>query len=216
MLLLQRISTYDAGLILCCAGFWLWSAAGPYDFGTWLLEQVAAILALAALFWSARRASFSPLAKLGIALLVCLHCIGTHYTYSLTPYDRLFDNLLDLPLNAITGWERNHYDRFVHFMYGLCLALPARQLLVQHHRLAWLEAEFMGAQLILASSAFYELVEWAAAVLLGDGSQAFLGMQGDPWDAQADMALAMAGWAVVSTGAFLRRFGSFSPDAPRP
>lgn len=182
-------------LIAICAVVWLTCAVNPADFEAWLLEQFATLCALFVLVWCMRqRIRFSTSAKISFAALFIAHTIGTHFTYSLTPYNQFAQALTGVSLHDLFGWQRNHYDRFVHLMYGACLALPAADVITQQLRVSTFAARFLAFHLIVSTSAIYELVEWSAAVLFGDELGAlYLGTQGDMWDAQADIALAGVG-----------------------
>ncbi|MEM1434704.1 MAG: DUF2238 domain-containing protein [Pseudomonadota bacterium] len=199
--------TLSSGTLLAalCATVWLVSAWQPSERDTWLLEQIASVAGVLTLLWVSRRVQLTLSAQLGIALFFCIHTIGTHYTYSLTPYDTLAQELFGSSINELFGWERNHYDRFVHFAYGLCVATPAQQMLKALHGLPWRSCALYSFHLIVSTSAIYELLEWAAAVVLSDGSTLFLGTQGDVWDAQVDMALAALGAALVLTASWMLR-----------
>jgi len=127
-----------------------------------------------------------------------LHAVGAHYTYSLVPYDAAFQNLTGDSLNSVLGLSRNHYDRLVHFGYGFLLALPMRELLMRLAGVRGFWSYFLPLDLVMSSSLFYELLEWAAAVVFGGGlGAAFLGTQGDEWDAHRDMALAGIGGLIA-------------------
>jgi putative membrane protein len=129
-----------------------------------------------------------------IFLFLCLHAVGAHYTYSLVPYDAWVESLTGRTLSSLTGWERNHFDRLVHFSYGLLLAYPAREVFLRVANVHGFWGYYLPLDVAMATSVFYELIEWGAAVALGgDLGVAYLGTQGDPWDAQKDMALASVG-----------------------
>jgi putative membrane protein len=164
----------------------VWSAINPADFLTWLLEVSPAVLALLVLV--ATRKVF-PLTGLVYSLLL-LHCIilmvGGHYTYAEVP---AFDWIRDT-----FGHARNNYDKVAHFAQGFVPAMVAREVLLRFQVVngrAWLN--FLIACFCLAVSAFYELVEWLVAVIVGGPAEAFLGTQGYVWDTQSDMAFALAG-----------------------
>lgn len=195
------------GLILLCAVVWVVTAIRPLDPVTWFIEQVASALALSLLLWCTGTVRFGVVSRVGMAILFCVHCIGTHYTYSLTPYDEAIAWLSGHSLNDLMGWERNHYDRFVHLVYGICLALPFREAFEQFSGCGTRAASFVSVNLVLSTSAVYEFIEWAAAVLFGGGAgMAYLGTQGDIWDAHADMALAGLGALIMfGLSALLKR-----------
>lgn len=125
---------------------------------------------------------------------MCLHEIGAHYTYARVPYDAFLMKHFDFSLNEAMGWHRNHFDRLVHFLYGLFMAYPFREI---YCRIAYGKG-FWGylfpLLFTIAASMTFELFEWAAAeVFGGDLGMAFLGTQGDVWDAHKDMGLASLG-----------------------
>ena len=126
--------------------------------------------------------------------MLVAHTIGTHFTYSDTPYDAFTRDWLGFSVNELFGWERNNYDRLVHLLYGILLALPVAEALQQRMALNRFRAYFFGTHLIISTSAIYELVEWVAALIFGaDLGNQYLGSQGDIWDAQADIVLAIFG-----------------------
>ena len=182
-----------------CVVVWLICAYKPWDFPAWLLEQFATLCALAVLGWCVMRGvRFSITSKISIGVMFIIHTIGTHFTYSVTPYDEFIQAVAGFSLNELLGFQRNHYDRFVHLMYGVCMALPAAQALQQRLHTSTFTARFLAIHLVLSTSALYELVEWGAAVLFGgDLGTLYLGTQGDVWDAQADIALATVGQLFV-------------------
>jgi putative membrane protein len=165
-----------------------WSAAGPYDRLTWFLDMLPAAAACLALAGTRGRYVATPLA-LWLLLALCLVIlVGAHYSFPRVP-------AFDL-VRTWTGGSRNNFDKLAHFLQGLAPAVVFRELLVRGEALAdhrWLPVLVLA--LCLALSAAYELVEWLAALALGGRADAFLGVQGDPFDAQSDMALALAGGA---------------------
>jgi putative membrane protein len=174
-------------------------AIAPWDFEAWLLEQFATLIGLTVLAWCLHHNIHFPAhGKISIALLFVVHTIGTHFTYSLTPYDSFIYDFSGFSINEAFGWQRNHYDRFVHLMYGVCLALPIAYTLQQRLEIRSSAAKFLAFHIVISTSAIYELIEWVAALLFGgDLGMMYLGTQGDIWDAQADIALAGAGQLVV-------------------
>jgi putative membrane protein len=152
------------------------------------------VVLVAVLAASYRRFKLSRLSYTLIFLFLCLHEVGAHYTYSEVPYDAWARALTGRSLNEAMGWQRNHFDRFAHFMYGLLLAYPLRELFLRVANARGFWGYFLPLDLTLSTSAIFELFEWAAAEIFGgDLGVAYLGTQGDPWDAQRDMALAGAG-----------------------
>jgi putative membrane protein len=164
----------------------LWSNWQPHDRFTWWLEVTPGLVGLAILLATYRRFRFTTLCYTLIAVHICVLCVGGHYTYARVP---LFDWL-----RPIFAWQRNHYDRLGHLMQGLVPAIIAREVLLRFNvlnRRNWLP--FVVVSICLGISAFYELVEWWTALLSGSAATDFLGTQGDVWDTQEDMFLALIG-----------------------
>ena len=176
-------------------------AIQPHDRSDWLLENALAIGAVMVLVIFHRRLVFSRISYTLIFLFMCLHQIGAHYTYSEVPYDRWFSALTGRTFNSLVGWERNNFDRVVHFTYGLFLAYPVREIFLRVANVRGFWGYFLPLDLTMSTSMIYELLEWAAAEVVGkDLGQAYLGTQGDVWDAHKDMALASLG-ALIAMGA---------------
>jgi putative membrane protein len=181
---------------------WLALAINPVDRPAWLLEN-ALVFGLFALLWFIRRLfRFSNASLLLILLFLALHTLGSHYTYSEVPYDRWWQALTGHTLNSVFGWERNHYDRLVHFSYGLLLAYPIREFFLRIVEVRGFWAYFLPLDFTLSTSALYELIEWGAAMLFGgDLGMQYLGTQGDIWDAHKDMGLAALGALIAMLAA---------------
>ena len=174
--------------------YWLALAVDPYDRSDWALENALVVVAAALLFFSYKRLLLSRVSYTMIFVFMCLHVLGSHWTYSRVPYDEAFLALTGASLNELVDWERNHYDRFVHLTYGLLLAYPIRELFLRIANVRGFWGYFLPVVLTMASSMFYELVEWLAAEVFGSQlGMAFVGAQGDVWDAQKDMVLATLG-----------------------
>ena len=142
--------------------------------------------------------AFSRASYVLLFLFLCLHTIGAHYTYAEVPYDAWMQRLTGRTFNSMVGWERNNFDRVVHFAYGLLLAYPVRELLLRTWNLRGFPGYFFALDLTMSSSMLYELIEWAAAAVFGgELGMAYLGTQGDVWDAHKDMALASLGAALT-------------------
>jgi putative membrane protein len=162
------------------------SGIRPYDRPTWWMEVAPVLIALPILVATHRR---YPLTGV-LYFLVCAHALvliyGGAYTYARVP--------LGFWLQEALGFERNPYDRIGHFMQGFVPAMLAREILIRGRFVIGRGMlAFICVCIALAFSAFYELIEWWAALLLGQGADEFLGTQGDPWDTQADMFLALLG-----------------------
>ncbi|MCX2973820.1 DUF2238 domain-containing protein [Halieaceae bacterium IMCC8485] len=169
-----------------------WSAINPKEPITWALEVAPAIIGLLVLAGTRHTFPLTPLLY-GLILIHCLILmVGGHYTYAEVP---LFDGLF--------GAERNNYDKLGHFTQGFVPAVIARELLIRKRVIASaLWRNFIIVCFCLAFSAFYELLEWLAAVIMGSSAEAFLGTQGYQWDTQTDMAMALFGAiaALVTLG----------------
>ncbi|MNK51781.1 Inner membrane protein YjdF [compost metagenome] len=180
------------------AVLWLALAINPHDRADWALENVLVLAFGGALFFTRRWFVFSRVSYTLIFLYLCLHAVGAHYTYSLVPYDEWWRALTGHGFNSLVGWERNNFDRVVHFSYGLLLAYPIREIFLRVVEVRGFWAYFLPLDVTLSTSALYELIEWGAAEFVGgDLGAAYLGTQGDIWDAQKDMALAALGAAIA-------------------
>lgn len=162
------------------------SGIKPYDRVTWILEVAPVLVAVPILFFTRRRFPLTPL----LHAVICVHCLvlilGGAYTYARVPLGFWMQELLEL--------SRNPYDKIGHFMQGVTPALLAREIFLRGgHVVGAKMAAFLGVCVALAVSALYEMIEWWAALALGQGADEFLGTQGDHWDTQSDMFLAMLG-----------------------
>ena len=167
----------------------IWSGIMPKNYFTWVLEVAPALIGLGILAATYDKFALSRLTY----CLILLHCIvlmiGGHYTYAEVP---LFDTIANW-----FGWERNHYDKLGHFVQGFVPACIAREVLLRFNVVKnerWLSILVMSV--CLAFSAFYELIEWWVALVVGSDAESFLGTQGYVWDTQSDMFMALIGSAV--------------------
>ncbi|MBK7141733.1 MAG: DUF2238 domain-containing protein [bacterium] len=179
---------------------WIFLAISPHDRKDWALENLLAVILVVLLAVTARRFPFSRVSYTLLFLFLCLHEVGAHYTYALVPYDQWFEAIFGRTWNSIMGWERNHFDRLVHLSYGLLLAYPIREMF---HRVAAVRGfwgYFLPLDVTMSTSMLFELFEWGAAEFFGgDLGVAYLGTQGDIWDAHKDMALASLGAVIAMT-----------------
>ncbi len=179
------------------------SGAQPENRADWALENVLTLLALPALYWAHKKQWFSRRAYLMVFVFLLFHELGAHYTYSEVPYERWWHSLTGSSLSSALGWERNHYDRLIHLLFGILLLIPIREILQSTTRLSNAWSYAIAISIITTASTIYELIEWGASVVFGgDLGMAYLGTQGDIWDAHKDMALAMLG-AVVTAGVLI-------------
>ena len=185
---------YAAILAALFALLWLVLAVEPLFRQDWLLENVLVAVFATGLALSWRWFTFSRISLTLIFLFLCLHEIGAHYTYEEVPYDAWFRGLTGQSFDAVMGWERNNFDRIVHFSYGLLLAYPIREIFLRVADVRGFWGYFLPLDLTMSTSMLFELFEWLAAEFFGgDLGAAYLGSQGDIWDAQKDMALASLG-----------------------
>ena len=170
----------------------------PLDRADWLLENLLVLAFLVVAGVAHRWMPLSRLSWLMIFVFLGLHEVGAHYTYAEVPYDAWCRALFGWTLSDRLGLERNHFDRLVHLSYGLLLAYPVRELFLRVGDVRGFWGYFLPLDLTMSTSMLYELVEWAAASLFGgDLGTAYLGTQGDEWDAHKDMALASLGALVA-------------------
>jgi putative membrane protein len=183
-----------AVLLSIYAVIWAALAIAPLHRDDWLLENALVVVGLAVLIATYRRFPLSRASYLCIFAFLVLHAIGAHYTYAEVPYEQWSRAAFGTSINEAFGWQRNHFDRLVHFSYGLLLAYPIREVFVRVANVYGFWGYFLPLDLTMSTSMLYELIEWGAAeVFGGDLGAAFLGSQGDVWDAHKDMALASIG-----------------------
>jgi len=191
---------YPLALLAVYAVVWVALAIDPVYRQDWLLENMLVMVAVPLLVWTARRLRFSDFTYTCLFVFFVFHAIGAHYTYSLVPYDEWFQAATGASLDGALGFTRNHYDRLVHFLYGLLITPAAVEIFAHYGRYARSWAALFPFLFMTAHSTIYELIEYAAALVFGgDLGQAYLGTQGDIWDGHKDMALAMAGSAITIT-----------------
>ncbi|MFZ1327144.1 MAG: DUF2238 domain-containing protein [Candidatus Contendobacter sp.] len=176
--------------LVFAAALWLLalvlSGLRPFDRTTWMLEVFPIVIALPVLWATYHRYPLTSLLYFFIFLHGLVLMLGGAYSYARVPLGFYIADLFDL--------SRNPYDKIGHFMQGFVPALIAREILVRGQLVRGRKMlAFIVLCIILAISATYELIEWAAALMLGQGADEFLGTQGDPWDTQSDMFLALIG-----------------------
>ncbi|MFA5941479.1 MAG: DUF2238 domain-containing protein [Sinimarinibacterium sp.] len=195
---------------------WLACAWKPWFPQDWALENVLSLLTA---WWLLRRYRRAPFSDASYALLLAFaiaHEIGSHYTYAEVPYDAWWQSLFGRPLGPSLGFERNHYDRLVHFLFGLLCYRPLRELLAGTIPAASSAARVLPVTIVATISLSYELIEWLAAMIFGgDLGQAYLGTQGDVWDSQKDSGLALLGAALAAAWSTLHARTAARP-AQRP
>lgn len=165
----------------------------------WLLENVLVFVGVPFLILTYRRLPLSRISYACLLLFLCLHEVGAHYTYAEVPYDAWCERLFGKPLGPTFGWERNHFDRLVHFLYGALITYPAREIFLRVADARGFWGYLFPLLVVMSSSLLFELIEWAAAMIFGgELGMAYLGTQGDVWDSHKDSALATAGALLAS------------------
>lgn len=182
----MRRDTLNAALAALVVAALLVSGIAPLDRPTWLMEVAPVIIALPLLILTRRSYPLTMLLAVLIALHALVLIVGGAYTYAHVPFGFWLQDIL--------GTARNPYDKIGHFMQGFVPALIAREILIRGQHVAGRRmTAFLCVCIAMAISASYELIEWAAALIMGQGADEFLGTQGDPWDTQSDMFMALIG-----------------------
>jgi putative membrane protein len=190
--------TYLTTLGVVYAAWWVWMAINPKHFDDWLLENLLVVAAVALLWFTRESFPLSRVSYTCIFVFLVFHALGAHYTYAEVPYRDWLPFL---------HTERNHFDRLVHFLYGLLLAYPIREMFLRIGNVRGFWGYFLPLDLTMSTSMLYELIEWGAAEVVGGELGAmYLGTQGDIWDAHKDMALAAIGALIaMSVTALINR-----------
>jgi len=193
------------GLAAWYAVVWAWAAIAPLDRKDWLLENLLVFAMVAILIGTYRAFPLSDLSYLLITAFMTLHAVGSHYTYANVP--------LGYWIQSAFGLSRNHFDRIVHFSFGLLMAYPIREVFLRVANARGFWAYYLPLDVTLAFSALYEIMEMVVATMVAPGTgDAWLGTQGDVWDPQKDMGLAALGALLcMLTTALIRRMRT-----PRP
>lgn len=185
-----RQNWFLQGLILLYLVFWVATAIHPYYRFGWWLENLLIFASVGLAVGTYRRYPFSNLSYLCFVLFLSLHTLGASYSYTTTPIDVL--------LHRLFHFERDMFDRVVHTAFGLLMAYPLWEWLVRTVRVERRWAYLLTVVAILSAGAFYELIEmWVANLVDPASGQLFLGTQGDVWDTQRDMAVALYGAAIT-------------------
>ncbi len=182
-------NAYLTTLAVLYAAWWVAMAIHPLDRSDWWMENALVFLGVGLLVWTYRPFPLSRISYTCIFVFMAFHALGAHYTYAKVPYQEW--------IPALAG-GRNMFDRLVHFLYGLLLAYPIREMFLRIGNVRGFWGYFLPLDLTMSTSMLYELMEWGAAVTVGkDLGAAYLGTQGDIWDAHKDMAMASLG-ALIS------------------
>lgn len=203
----SRNSRLASALLLCYGLLWIWLAIAPLNRRDWLLENLLAFALVVLLVLTCRRFQFSDVSYGLIACFMTLHAVGAHYTYAEVPFGFWLKDLFSL--------SRNPFDRIVHFAYGALLAYPVREVLIRLAGVRGVWSYYLPASLILAQSGLFEIIESVVAAFVSpELGSAYLGTQGDEWDAQKDMASAFGGAAPAMIVAFVISKGSGKSAIP--
>ncbi len=210
MLGLPRVQALQLLVVVITAAALSWNPRYPEDQA---LQHVPTALTVLMLVATARRCPLSNASFTLVTAFLLLHALAARWVYTFVPYDDWTERLLGFRLGARLGWRRNHFDRLVHFAFGLLLFVPFREAYGRLARPARGFASWFALELILAASVLYELCEWGAAMVFAPATaDRYLGQQGDAWDAHKDVALGLAGglaaWLLASALAGLRRLRS--------
>ena len=171
---------------------WVNSFIGTTDMANWLLENTLVILFVLFLLMAYRKYQFSDLSFLLITVYLCLHIYGSKHSYAENPFGYW--------LQDVFNTDRNHYDRLVHFSFGFLLAYPMREFFLKWLQFPRWVAWLLPIEITLSIGSFYELIEWAVAdIFFPEQGLSYLGTQGDVWDAQKDIFLAVLGAVLATT-----------------
>lgn len=171
---------------------WTNSFIGTTDINNWIIENTLTVLFLVFIIFSYKNYQFSDLSYLLICVYLCMHVYGSKYTYA--------ENHFGYWLKVYTHSSRNYYDRIVHFSFGFLLSYPMRELFLKWLKYPKMVAWVLPIEITLSISALYELIEWAVAdVFFKAQGDAYLGTQGDIWDAQKDIFMAFLGAILATT-----------------
>ena len=177
------MTRYLKVLLFVFVAVWIWAAINPTYRHDWLLENYLVFIFIPIIIVTGRYFRLSNVSYGLITLFMILHVIGSHYTYAEVPFGDVLQSWL--------GASRNMYDRLVHFSFGFLLAYPIREVFLRVTRVKGFWGYYLPFDVTLAYSAIYEIVEWVAAANVDPAAGlAFLGSQGDVWDAQKDMTMA--------------------------
>ncbi|MBN1383930.1 MAG: DUF2238 domain-containing protein [Elusimicrobia bacterium] len=186
------MSKYKWFLIVIFVIVWIWAAIEPRYPHDWLLENYLVFVFVPIILLISRRFKLSDLSYTLLTLFFILHLVGSHYTYAEVPFGYTLQNLL--------GANRNMFDRLVHFSFGFLLAYPIREGFLRIVKVRGFWSYYLPFDVVLSFSAVYEIIEWLAAANVNEAAGiAFLGAQGDIWDAQKDMLMAAIGAVLAMT-----------------
>lgn len=179
---------------------WAILAIAPNDRGDWAIENILVAVVLLTLVITYRAFPLSRVSYTLLFVFLSLHALGAHYTYAQVPYDQWVEGAFGTSLGETLGLERNHFDRLVHFLYGALLFYPIREVFVRIAEAKGFWAYLLPVSVLMSTSMLFEVFEWIVAEVVADElAAAYLGTQGDLFDAQKDMGLATVG-ALLAMG----------------
>ncbi|MEN9605108.1 MAG: hypothetical protein RJB39_793 [Candidatus Parcubacteria bacterium] len=189
---------YDLFLVAALIGVWTWASINPHDPIDWFMENVLVLAGVITALFSFKYFKLSRLSYSLVTIYLILHIIGSHYSYSEVPFG--------YTLQEWVGGSRNMYDRLIHFSYGLLLSYPTMDVFKKVSKARGFLSYYIPIEMTLAVSALYEIAEWITAIFIHQtAGVAFIGAQGDMWDAQKDMLLAGIGAVIAMTVLYLFR-----------
>ena len=197
-------------LAMSYGAVWLWAAVAPAVRFDWFLENLLIWTMVALMIAIYRRFPLSDVSYVLITLFLALHTVGAHYTYAGTPVGYWLQDML--------GLERNHYDRVIHFLFGLLMFFPLWEVVARAAQARGRWAAWLTLAIVVSLSALYGIIEWLVAIIVQpDAAIAFLGTQGDVFDAQKDSGLAILGAVIAfALQPRLARYLTPSTDSPAP
>jgi len=192
---IKKVDWYKVFLLVIFLAFWVWAAINPKFPDDWLMENYLVFIFVPLIILAGFYFGLSNLSYTLITAFMILHVIGSHYTYAEVPFGYV--------LQAWLGSSRNMYDRLVHFCFGFLLGYPIREAFMRIAKVKGFWGYWFPIELTFAFSAIYELIEWGSVVTSNSAAGiAFLGAQGDIWDAQKDMLMAGIGAVVAMAVTF--------------
>ena len=182
---------------------WINSLLGTTDVKNWLIENTLTVIALLFLIITYKKYRFSNISYFLICVFMCLHVYGSKYTYA--------NNLFGFWLQKVFNSSRNHYDRLVHFSFGFLLYYPLHECLLKWLKIPKYIALKIPILIIISASALYEIIEWLVAnVFFVEQGISYLGTQGDVWDSQKDMSMALLGVVLSYLVFYMYRINKFN------
>lgn len=173
-----------------------------------LLQHIPTVPSLAVILLGARRGWWSTTAIICLMIFAFAHILGSRFIYTCFPYEEIIKSLTGWSVNEAFGWQRNHYDRFVHLLFGMIMPLPVAELVARRNQIDPVANVTLSIGFVGAISGIYEVLEWFVAIVMSpEMAESYNGQQGDLWDPQKDMALAFLGSLLVAVPVWRRLHG---------